>query len=67
MLADNTVKGEIAYGVVAGVMWLSWLAVVVWSHIGSRGPVGETGGKALGKSDAGMYKNPERYGENGTA
>lgn len=67
MLAGNTVKGEVAYGVVAGIIWLSWLAVVVWSHLRSRGTVGETGAKALGKSEAGYGNSPESYGENGTA
>ena len=28
-LSDNTRKGEIAYGVVAGVVWLLWMSVVV--------------------------------------
>lgn len=29
-LAANTKNGEIAYGVVAGVMWVSWMAVVIF-------------------------------------
>lgn len=62
MLAGNTVKGEAAYGVVAGIIWLIWLSVVVRSHIMSRGTVGETGGKALRKSEAGLGNSPERYG-----
>lgn len=48
MLSGNTVKGEIAYGIVAGVMWLTWMAVAVWGHLRSRGTSGETGEKAMG-------------------
>ena len=29
-LAGNTTGGEIAYGVVAGVIWLAWMGVAVW-------------------------------------
>ena len=65
MLSGNTVKGEIAYGVVAGVMWLTWMAVAVWGHLRSRGVSGETGEKALGQSDAGSstdrHKDTDRY------
>lgn len=28
--ADNTTGGKIAYGVVAGLIWVCWLGVVVW-------------------------------------
>ena len=28
--ANNTTGGEIAYGVVAGVIWCAWLGVAVW-------------------------------------
>ncbi|KAE8451879.1 hypothetical protein EG329_002720 [Mollisiaceae sp. DMI_Dod_QoI] len=43
-LSGNTVKGEIAYGVVAGVMWLLWVAVMVLAFIRSRNKSeGETG------------------------
>lgn len=59
MLSDNTVKGEIAYGVIAGVMWLTWVAVAVWGQLRSKGISGETGEKALGQSDAGS--SPDRH------
>lgn len=67
MLSGNTVKGEIAYGVIAGVIWLVWLAVVVWSTMRNKGKmVGETGEKALGKSQHGSDESsPQRY--DGTA
>lgn len=58
MLSGNTVKGEIAYGVIAGVMWCIWMAVAVWGHLRSRGTSGETGEKALGNSDSG---SPDRF------
>ncbi|KAL8775921.1 MAG: hypothetical protein Q9194_003501 [Teloschistes cf. exilis] len=46
MLSDNTTKGEIGYGVVAAVMWLSWAGVAVWSEFKKAkggGPAGESG------------------------
>lgn len=54
MLADNTRKGEIAYGVIAGVIWCVWLGVVVWSYFKGSGGVGK-GEKGVG----------ERKGEDG--
>ena len=61
MMSENTVKGEIAYGVVAGVMWLTWMAVAVWGHLRSRGTLGETGEKAMVYSDT--RSSPDRYDE----
>ena len=49
MLSGNTVKGEIAYGVIAGVAWLTWAAVVVWTSMRSKGNVKETGSTAFEK------------------
>ena len=51
MLSGNTVKGEIAYGVIAGVIWVIWLAVVVWSSLRTKSGLGETGWKAYGKTE----------------
>jgi len=66
MLAGNTVKGEIAYGVIAGVIWVVWLAVVIWSSLRAKGSIGETGKKALGKNEhSSDQSSPDRY--NGTA
>ena len=59
MLSGNTIKGEIAYGVIAGVVWLVWMAVAVWGHLRRRGTSGETGEKALGQSGTGS--SPDRY------
>lgn len=33
MLADNTRSGEIAYGVVAGIIWLIWMVAAVYGEI----------------------------------
>ena len=49
MLSGNTTKGEIAYGVIAGVIWLTWVGVSAASSFRSGGVQGETGEK-LGKS-----------------
>lgn len=59
MLSQNTVKGEIAYGVIAGVMWLTWMAVAVWGSLRAERTLGETGEKAMGQSDA--ESSPDRY------
>ena len=61
MLSQNTVKGEIAYGVIAGLMWLTWMTVAVWGHLRAGRTSGETGEKALGQSDAGS--SPDRYND----
>ena len=37
MLSGNTTKGEIAYGVIAGLIWLTWVAISTASHFKSRG------------------------------
>ncbi|KAL8791639.1 MAG: hypothetical protein Q9195_005788 [Heterodermia aff. obscurata] len=50
-LSDNTKGGEIAYGVIAGLLWLLWMVVVVFSYAnrGSSGPnAGETGERLTG-------------------
>lgn len=54
MLSGNTVKGEIAYGVIAGLMWLVWMAVAVWGHLRSQGTSGETGENVFGHSTSGQ-------------
>ena len=55
-LSGNTVKGEIAYGVIAGVIFLLYLAVLAVSHMRKDSRhVGETGQK--------MWDDPKR--ENG--
>lgn len=67
MLSDNTVKGEIAYGVVAGVIWISWVAVAIRSHLRSRDANSGSGAKAMGKSKAVSDSSPEGYQGNATA
>lgn len=34
--ADNTTGGKIAYGVIAGLIWISWLAVAVRHDLKKR-------------------------------
>lgn len=63
MLSGNTVKGEIAYGVIAGVIWCTWVAVSTWSVIRTRGAADETGEKALGSSVATSDNGTDRNGE----
>ena len=63
MLSGNTVKGEIAYGVIAGVIWCIWVAVSTWSVIRTRGAADETGEKALGGSSAASDNGTDRNGE----
>lgn len=49
-LSENTKGGEIAYGVVAGFMWLLWMAVSIASYVRSmkQQTSGETGEKLTG-------------------
>ena len=46
-LSANTKSGEIAYGVVAGVMWCIWMAVILIAFLRSRNPKSETGDGAF--------------------
>ena len=60
-MSKNSVKGEIAYGVIAGMMWLIWMAVAVWG-LKSKGTSGETGKKAMGNSEhSEAGTSPDRY------
>lgn len=59
-LAGNTQKGEIAYGVVAGVIWLVWMTAAVLGEIrrGRSAPVKEVSpsrSNRNGKSPNGGY------------
>ena len=58
-LSGNTTKGEIAYGVIAGVIWLVWVAVSLMSYLSSRGSLGETG-ESISKKETSNGSNPER-------
>lgn len=48
-LADNSTKGEMAYGIVAGIIGLVWMVVILAVFVNNRGVVkselGETGKK----------------------
>ena len=63
MLSANTVKGEIAYGVIAGVMWSIWVAVTAWSYITTRNAIDVKGEKGLGSSVATSENGIDRQGE----
>jgi hypothetical protein len=52
-LADNTRNGEIAYGFVAGFMWLMWMVVILATFFKSRNKTkGETGDNLVGKTES---------------
>lgn len=59
MLSGNTTKGEIAYGVIAGFMWLTWVSVAIFSYSGTRGTVAETGMK-ISKDEVPDDISPDR-------
>ncbi|KAN0103291.1 iron reductase domain protein [Hyaloscypha variabilis] len=40
-LSDNTTQGEVAYAIVASVMWTLWMVVIVFSFAKSRRTVGK--------------------------
>lgn len=64
-LSSNTKKGEIAYGVVAGVMWLVWMVVAVGYEARRKsGRNGERGEKVLG-SNRGSEDRIRGRGEDG--
>ena len=66
MLSGNTVKGEIAYGVIAGAVWLMWVAVVVWAYMRSGHDVKETGPHAFGKDQVETSNSPDGFGNKET-
>ena len=74
-LSGNTVKGEIAYGVIACIMWWLWMVVVIWSYYrkyANKDRVGKAGEKAVGglegspHSDGGMYWRDDGNGSSRT-
>ena len=50
--ADNTTGGEIAYGVVAGIIWLVWISVAVWHDLKKQQPP-EASEKRVGSEELG--------------
>ena len=64
-LSGNTTKGEIAYGVIAGVIWLVWVGVSLMSYLSSKGSLAETGekiGEKISKNETSNGSNPEKDG-----
>ena len=65
-LSGNTVKGEIAYGVIAGVMFVLYLAVLAISYLRKdKSPVGETGEKMVGGPKSEKGDEETKNGANG--
>ena len=62
MLSGNTVKGEIAYGVVAGVMWVVWMAVAVWFELRSNNIIASKGRMATDRKDGSLDNGVEKAG-----
>lgn len=56
----QNVQGKIAYGVLAGLMWLSWMAAIGWTRLRPKATSGETEEKSLGHNDSGE-SSPDRY------
>ena len=48
--ANNTSGGKIAYGVVAGVIWLTWITVAVW-HDMKKGQTPQVREKRMGSEE----------------
>lgn len=49
-LVANTTTGEIAYGIVAGFMWLLWMLVIILAFLKSRSTTkGESGDSFFGE------------------
>lgn len=62
-LSDNTVKGEIAYGVVAGVMFLLYLAVLGVAYLRKKGDKSHEGGKMVeGEKSRGVDEEVDVHG-----
>lgn len=55
-LSDNTKGGEIAYGVIAGLLWILWLVVVVFGYA-KRDSRGQNGGETGEKLTGGYSRN----------
>lgn len=67
-LSGNTVKGEIAYGVIAGVIFLLYLAVLAIAYLRKdKSPEGETGEKMTGGPKSEKYEHEANGSTNGTA
>jgi len=66
-LSDNTKNGKIAYGVVAGVIGLAWIAVIFITAVNNKGvtraELGETGKKVYRHR---ATKEKERFQRDGS-
>ena len=67
MLSGNTVKGEIAYGVIAGVIWLVWMVVAVWFELQSHNIIASKGGMATDRKSGSLDNGVEKAERDVTA
>ena len=58
-LAENTRSGEIAYGVVAGVMWLAYVVSAVVGELKRRRTMKRKGAEAAPYDKAGVRQGSE--------
>lgn len=65
-LSGNTKKGEIAYGVLAGIMWVLWMSVILLSFLKTRRNTGSEnidGGEKLVGNRSGLQKGQVKPGQ----
>lgn len=63
-LSENTTKGEIGYGVIAGFFWLVWMVVAVRSELRTKGEsTSDREEKALRSSEGSEEGMRSRGGE----
>lgn len=68
-LSGNTTRGEVAYGVVAGFMWVLWVVVIVFAFFKSRGKLEDERGDVVfniktGSTSTEMMRYPELTQQN---
>jgi hypothetical protein len=67
-LSGNTTKGEVAYGIVAGFMWLLWMIVIFLAFFKSRGKSederGDVFGTKMRSTSTKMMRYPESSQQN---
>ncbi|MCJ1463566.1 hypothetical protein MMC07_002174 [Pseudocyphellaria aurata] len=66
-LSDNTTKGEIGYGVVAGIMWVTWMAVAVRNDLKSGSRRGGDSGEMALESKGGSEDRIKGHSRDGVA
>ena len=64
-LAQNSKKGEIAYGVVAAVMWLTYVATAIYGEL-KRRKAGKNTPEPYDKAGVRQYDESQVLGGNGS-